>query len=137
MSHVDIQRHLDSIVGKAGKERESLDIRLAIERYPELSGFKHPTGEIILCSSEINEYCTDVQLQRYGTEYIALPYLEDMGIRLYSNPVVFYLGLDNDKGFGIVPFSDWEQHFVENEIPKEIITKVKNFLGSHMPASYL
>lgn len=137
MSHVDLEQHLDQIVGEAGKGRESVDIRICLDRYPDLVGYRHHTNEVLLSSGEINPFCTGVLIQRYGKEFVALPYIEDMSVRLHSNPVVYYLGLDNDNGFGIIPYSNWEEHFVNNEISKEIINKVKDFLDQHKPSYYL
>lgn len=136
MSYVDICDHLDKIVGKSGKERESVDIRIALDRYPDLVGYRHHTNEILLCSSEVNPYCTDVIIQRYGEEFVATPFIEDAGIRLHTNPVVYYLGLDNANGFGIVPFAGWEEHLVDAAIPTEIIKKISDFLNKHQPANY-
>ena len=137
MSHVDLDEHLDSIVGKSGKERESVDIRLALHRYPELQGYLHYTGQVLMCSPEMNVFCDDILIEHYGEEHIALPYTYDAGVRIYSNPVIFYLGIDNPDGFGINPFNDWDKHFNDNCIDPKLIARVRDFLASHKPASYL
>lgn len=137
MSYVDLDEHLERITENPGRSKEAVDIRLALSQYPELAGYRHFTGEVLMCSPEINVYCTDVEIQRYGEEFVALPYIDDKGVRLYANPVVFYIGIDNSHGFGIVPFRDWSEHFVKNGFDNNIIRKVKSFLDSHAPASYL
>lgn len=137
MSYVDLDDHLERILHNPGRAKEAVDIRLAISQYPELGGYKHFTGEVLMHSKEINVYCTDVDIQRYGSEFIALPYIDDKGVRLYSNPIVFYIGMDNPSGFGILPYTDWDTHFVTYGLDNNIIRKVKSFLSAHAPASYL
>lgn len=137
MSLVDLDDHLDRIADLDGKEKEAVDIRIALTRYPELKGYRHYTNEVLLCSPELNGYCDQILIQRYGKEYIALPYTEDAGYRLYSDPVVFYLGLDNESGFGIVPFANWDAHFEEYGIDPKIVAIARDFLEQHKPVSYL
>lgn len=137
MSYVDLDDHLDKIVGNSGKEKESVNIRIALSQYPELKGYKHYTGEVLLASSEINLYCDDVLIQRYGNEFVALPFTDDKGVRLHSDPIMFYLGLQNDNGFGIIPFTGWEEHLEKAGIDFLVIRKVRKFLLSHCPANYL
>lgn len=137
MSYVDLDDHLDRILDLDGRNREAVDIRVALSRYPELLGFLHHTNEVLMCSAELNGYCDDIMIQRYGSEYIALPFTEDAGTRIYSDPVVFYLGMDNESGFGIVPFGNWESHFEAHGIDSKLIAKARDFLEQHKPASYL
>lgn len=137
MSYVDIDDHLDNILGVSGKETEAVNIRLALSQYPELKGYKHFTGEVLLSSHEMNLYCDDVLIQQYGSEFIALPFVNDKNVRLYSNPIVFYMGMQNDNGFGIVPYLGWEEHLEKAGIDFLVIRKVRRFLESHAPANYL
>jgi hypothetical protein len=137
MSYVDLDEHLESIVGKHGRAKEAVDIRVALSQYPELQGFRHFTGEILLCSPEITMFCDDVLIQRYGKEFVAMPFTDDKGVRLHSNPVVFYIGIDNDNGFGIVPYTGWDEHFLSYPFDAKIVRKVKKFLDNHAPSYYL
>lgn len=137
MSYVDLDDHLANIVGLSGKETESVNIRLALSQYPELKGFRSFTGEILMASKEMNVYCDNVLIQPYGNEFVALPYIDDRGVRLHSNPVVFYVGLQNTNGFGIVPYQGWEEHLENAGIDLKVIRMVRRFLESHAPADYL
>jgi hypothetical protein len=137
MSYVNLEEHLDRIVGHDGKEREAVNVRLALTDYPGIVGFKHNTGEILLTSTEINVFCTDVLIEREGDALVALPFTESKGTRLHSFPTVFYLGLENTNGFGIVPFTDWDEHLQTAEIDQKVIRKIRSFLNAHQPANYL
>lgn len=139
MSYVNLEERLDRIVGLEGKDKETVDIRLAMGRYNDLHGYLHaPTQEVLLCSSQINVFATHVRLERDEIDrLIAIPYIEDMGIRVYGNPTIFYVGFDNPSGFGIVPYSDWEDHVRNGQVSIEVIVKIKDFLDSHPPISYM
>ena len=137
MSYVDLDEHLESIVNVTGRSREAVDIRLALSQFPELVGHRHYTGEVLLCSTSLNPYCDDILIQRYGREFVALPFTYDKNVRLHANPVVFYIGLDNEHGFGIVPYKGWDDHFTAHGLDGKIVAKVRRFLNSHAPANYL
>lgn len=137
MSYVDLDEHLERIAGNEGKEREAVSIRLAITDNPEVKGYKHYTGEVLLISKDYNVYCTDVLIERYGNEFVVLPFTLDKGIRLHSEPAMFYIGLQNENGFGIVPYVDWEAHLESAGLDHSIIRKARKFLLQHCPANYL
>lgn len=137
MSYVNLEEHLERIVGFDGKEKEAVDIRIALGNHPELCGFKHITGQVLLASADINVYTDNVLIERHGDELVALPYTDDKGIRLHSNPVVFYVGVQNELGFGIVPRQDWEDFLVQAKIDNKIIRTIRKYLLQHCPANYL
>ena len=137
MSYVNLETHLGEIVGFEGREQEAVDIRIALGDHPELCGFKHVTGHVLLASDDINVYCDKVLIEQHGDEFVALPYTDSKGIRLHSNPVVFYVGVQNDLGFGIIQRQDWEDCLAEAGIDNKIIRTVRKFLLSHCPANYL
>lgn len=134
MSFVDLDAHCLSIVDN--ETRECVDIRVAVSRYPTLKGYRY-SNQVLLISSDLNVYCTDVEIQHNGDEYVALPYLMDAKVRLYSRPVVFSIGFDNPNGFGIVPYQNWQERFYKYLIDKDIVRKVQLFLDSHAPVNYL
>jgi hypothetical protein len=138
MSYVNLEDRLGRIVGEEGKEKEAVEIRLALGRYNDLHGFLfQPTNEVLLCSGQVNQFATHVRIERQDNQFVALPYIEDIGIRLHSSATVFFLGFDNPNGFGIVPYCDWEEHLKKALIPIEIINKIKSFLDNHPPVDYL
>lgn len=137
MSYVNLEEHLERIVGFDGKEKEAVDIRIALGDHPELCGFRHFTGQVLLASESINVYTDKVLIEQHGDDFVALPYTDSKGIRLHSNPVVFYVGVQNDLGFGIVPRQDWEDFLVEAKIDNKIIRTIRKYLLSHCPANYL
>jgi len=137
MSYVNLEEHLASIAGLPGKEKEAIDVRIALSENPELIGHRLYTGELLLVSEKINQFCTDVEFRNYGNEVVALPYTTDKNVRLHSNPVVFYLGVQNNLGFGIIPFERWDSYFEQYGLDFKIIRKVKSFLESHAPVNYL
>lgn len=133
---VDLLAYVDDVIGKPGKDREATDICIAVNRYPSLVG-KWLGTELLMGSSELNEFVTDVRFEwTQDGRLTALPFTEDLKIRLYSNPFVFFIGYQNSKGFGIVPYSDWRAHLVQYNIPRSVITKVQNYLDNRKPASY-
>lgn len=137
MSYVNLEEHLERIVGFDGKEQEAVDIRIALGDHPELCGFRHITGHVLLAAESINVYCDNVLIERHGDELVALPYTDSKGIRLHSNPVVFYIGVQNDLGFGIIPRTDWEEFLVAAKIDNKIIRTIRKYLLNYCPANYL
>lgn len=136
MNWLNLEDHLGKIVGTSGKEKEAVDIRIALDRYPDLKGCIYE-GQILLCSEEVNLYAVDALISRKdGNTHIAIPYIEDCGVRLYAIPSVIIIGVDNPNGFGIVPFSGWEEKLESDGYSREISTIIHNFLDSHQPASY-
>jgi hypothetical protein len=135
MSQIDLEAHLSVIVGKEGKDREAVDIRLALERYPHLVGFQNGP-ELLLLSPEINCFADLVEIQNLDGKYLAKPYIEDKAIRLYSLPCLLHVGYDNPNGFGIVPYLNWHEQFELYGIPRAIVRKIENFLAQHCPANY-
>jgi len=136
MDAIDPAEHLSAIIGLPGKERESVNVRIALSQYPDLKAFKLHTGEVLLSDPEMGPYCDDVLIQRYGKEWIAMPFTEDGGIRLHTHPTVFFIGLENDLGFGIIPYANWESYLEEISVDFLVIRKIRNFLSSHAPAYY-
>ena len=138
MSYVDLSSHLDKILESDGKTKEAVDIRLTIGRYNDLHGFRHPTGEVLLCSAQVNQFATHVRMERDDQNRIMVfPYIEDLGVKVYSSPTAFYVGFDNPSGFGIVPYSDWDHHFGLAQIAPEILAKIVDFLAVHPPIDYM
>lgn len=137
MSYVDLNDHLERIAGNDGKDREAVSVRVAITDHPELRGYRHFTGEVLLISPQINVFCDNVLIERHGNQFVALPFTVDKTTRLYSSPVIFYVGLQNENGFGIIPYAGWETHFEEAGIDPKIVRKIRTFLLQHCPVNYL
>lgn len=135
MSYVDLESHLESIAGSPGKDKETVDIRLAKERYVNLKGYRH-NNELFLVSSDFNQFCTDVEIRLEHGQYKAYPYTYDMNVRIYSQPMGFYLGYENSRGFGVVAYKNWESHFEMFELPNKIIRKCRDYLNSRKPVNY-
>lgn len=136
MAQVDLNAHLARIVGKPGKEREAVDLRLALRRYTDLVGWDFH-GKQYWVSKEINVYADFFVIEKIGDQYLALPYISDMGIRIFCQPFGFYLGFDNPHGFGIIPYNDWESHPVNSNVSESLIRQMRRFLESHQPVDYL
>jgi len=134
--NINLEEHLEQIVGFDGKEKEAVDIRIALGDHPELCGFRHVTGKVLLNSESINVYCDTALIERHGNDFMALPYTASKGIRLHSSPVVFYVGTQNDLGFGIIPSADWEDLLVKAKIDNKIIRTIRKLLLSHCPVNY-
>lgn len=118
------------------KTAESLEETLI--KYPDLTGYRSPiTNEVLLISKGVNPYTDKVFIQEYDNKVVVLPYTDEKRQRLHSNPVMFYVGFANPNGFGIKPFGNWEEHMTNHGVGKDIIRKVKNFLDSRAPASYI
>jgi hypothetical protein len=136
MSYVDLESHLRNIAGSPGKDKEAVDIRLAKERYPQLYGFREGS-ELFLVSKDFNQFVTDVEIRNNNGQYQAYPFTYDQAVRIYSQPMGFYLGYENSGGFGVKPYLNWETHLETFEIPYKIIRKCRDYLASRQPANYL
>lgn len=133
---VNLESYLESIAGNEGRWRESVDIRVALDRYPELAGLQWGS-EVVLASKEFNDFVTDVRFERLPDgRHVAMPYLEDMAVKLYSDPVAYFVATDNPNGFGLVSYLDWDEQLVNNRIPRAVIRKIGDFLDKRKPANY-
>lgn len=135
MSYVDLSMYLGQIADHPGKTREYVDGVISIERYPFLMGWKNHRNETVMCGDELNAFVTDVHIERYGEEWVAMPYLMDRAVRLYSSPVVFFIGMENDNGFGIKAY-DWRPAMEKAGISESVIRRVALFLSNRQPADY-
>jgi len=137
MRYIDIRQHLESIASQGGKESESVSIRIALENYKNLRGFRRSEGHVLMATDEVNQFCTHVEFAWDDQgQLMAMPHIEDKKIRIYSNPTVFFVGYRNPNGFGIVPFQNWERYFEEFQIAPEVVKIIQDHLANHAPIDY-
>lgn len=134
---VNLESYLERFAGEDGKERQTLDIRIALDRYPSLVGYWFGS-ELLMCSSEINEFADKIRIERVDStgRIVALPYIEDLQVNLYTNPVVFYVARDNPNGFGVLPYKDWKVHFEKSNVSRKLVRAVEDYLSQRQPANY-
>lgn len=133
---INLESYLESIAGNEGKWKESVDIRVALQRYPTLQGLQWGQ-KVLLVSKEFNDFVTHVDIERLDDgRHVALPYLLDMEVKLYSDPVAYYVATDNPLGFGLVPYLEWDTYLTKFSIPKAIVRKVSAALDARKPANY-
>jgi hypothetical protein len=136
VSFVDLQVHLSELGGLPGRTHEATDLRIALYEHPDLLGYQTPAGKVLPCSVSVNSLCDKVSLEYWGDDFMALPYLEDKGVRLYSNPPAFYLGVRNLNGFGVVPYQDWEQWLDEAKLDFSVRKYCRHEMQGKSPVYY-
>lgn len=116
-------------------------VKKVSERYPKtIRAYKDHFGVVRLCSSEVNIFTTHTDFyhskgSRDGSLEV-MPFIEDNGEHIYADPPVYTIGYVNPYGFGDVQLPDWEEKLKEDNIPREIIKKVRMYFLGHAPANY-
>jgi hypothetical protein len=138
MRYLDLNQHLDVINLKSGHERESVDVRIALDLFPTTArGFELDNKQVLICSSEVNQFCNYVDfLTLDDGQLIALPYIVDKQVKVFATPVAFYVGVENDRGFGVIPYDNWDGYFEQYQIAPEAVKIVRNRLDAHPPVDY-
>lgn len=137
---IDTLDYIDSLESAYANSDKANKVRSALKAYPTLRAWKEPNGLVRLATPEVNYYVDQMEI-RHRTDAMAatlevLPFLEDFGLKLYSDPVFFAIGHKNPKGFGNVALEDWRKVLEEGCIAKEVISKVKWYLEAHPAIDY-
>lgn len=66
----------------------------------------------------------------------AWPYTTLDGYKVYSVPSAFDIGEVNSSGFGITPFTQWEDLLDASSIALEAVRKARNYLRKNPPIQY-
>lgn len=134
MGYRDLYEHL-TVLSDRGCTRQSTDIRVALDSFPDLQVYTHGQHTMLLTKS-VNEFVDLVFFDWDGDKLAVRPYIVDRGVTLHPIPAVYYVGCRNPNGFGIVPFKGWEELLAKHNIAPEINKLVTNHLNLHCPVSY-
>lgn len=129
----DLQAHIEMLDPES---HERLNARIAEHDFPDLIGFEDPNGVKLLCAFSANQEVNQVQVEYYGDEIYARPYLCQKGYVVHSNPPIFYVGARNIGGFGDKPGLHWKEDLDSYGLPRAIILKVASHFGAHAPVDW-
>lgn len=111
---------------------EVVDVRIAQHTFPDLTAYKDPDGVICYCSVAITPYVDrlDVKHDSEGRTYVT-GFTVDKGVKIYSDPPLYYVGRYNDKGFGDIPEAGWQERLEQSGWDEEIVKRIKDYFRRH------
>lgn len=126
----DLEHHIAELV-----KRESpvaVDGRIAQDLFPDLKVFQDVQGGFRWCAPGANSSADKcfVQTDDQGRIWI-MPYVEERGIIVHSDPPMICIGRNVDQGFGITPEPGWED--VVAQLHPNVTRIVKQHLLAHPP----
>lgn len=133
--YIDILQHLEDVKNRLGPKSKTYEATLqAIMDNPEMRA--HRDGGITrLCMAEANHYVDTLELVR-GDDFYAYLYFDNKGVRIYSDPPLFFIGHKNLHGFGVHPAPGWTEEMKTGNINPDVIKKVQSFLGANAAVDY-
>lgn len=130
---VDIEQHIADLV-----ERQSpvaVDGRIALDMFPDLKVFTDPQGSKRWCSPSVNAQAinTFVITDDQGRVWM-MPYIEERGVTVFSDPPLICVGRLVDAGFGTQPEPGWEE--VMAGFTPSVIKQVREYLLARPPVMW-
>jgi hypothetical protein len=110
-----------------------------MKKYPSLRVYEDYLGRLRLCTYEVNSLVDEIFLWHRtdsGGSIEVLPFIQEDGVEIHSDPVIFIVGHANDKGFGEVPLHDWKNLLEDEKICKDVVRKIRDYLDKHAPVNY-
>lgn len=136
MRYIDIEDHLQQVSLNKGRSKELVNVYVAMQSYSNLKGFS-VDSQVLICSADINEFATHVEF-RFDEEsrLVAMPYIEEKGMRVHSNPAAFFVGERNSLGFGVWPYVSWQHYLEQYNVSPEAVKLIRSYLDNHAPVDY-
>lgn len=139
--YVDLLKHLEMLEHRLGIESLAYKQQaLAFKEHPNLRAYLDHLGVVRLCTTDVNALVDSVDITHrtddVGGSLEILPFINEKGGRLYSDPPLFVVGYRNPKGFGEVPLVDWRDLMEDAGIANEVQRKVQWYLKAHAPVNY-
>lgn len=127
--YVDLEEYLGGC-----PEPELVNFRVAQQGYPDLKVFREENGRHRLCSSTVDpdflEVFTDGQQIWVSASKV------EKRVRVYRDPPLVSVGIENPKGIGWLVDLGWEDRLRELGFSDEMVKKVADQLNRHQPADY-
>lgn len=133
---------LETLLGEKKDHEDQINrlnylISLVETKYPDL---KIITGRwnTKYSSKTVNSIATNYDLGHScgccsDAALLVYPYIEDNGIRIYSDPPSICIGRGNEGGYGEIPSYGWEDRLREEKIQENIIKEVEQYFKEHEP----
>lgn len=137
--YVSLLKHLEDLEQNLGPDSNTYKTASqAFRDHPNLRAYLDHIGVIRLCSTDVNPFVDTMDIT-HRTEQGSLeilPFINDKGSRIYSDPPIYVVGYRNPKGFGEVPLADWEDLMKDSGLSVEVVRKVKWYLRAHRAVNY-
>lgn len=116
---------------KIEKLRKEADKLQAIKsRFPDLSEVRDRWGTVRLSAKSANAQCTKIETRHScgccnDAPFLAMPYVEFEGDRIYSDPERICIGEKSTSYYGDVWDEDWEDRLKKIGIPEAAIETLR------------
>jgi hypothetical protein len=141
MEFVDVTEEMQRLEaeGDWGKIAELSEM---VKTFPDLRLFRDHYGILKYCSAEANSEVDMMEMDSCHNcdgqplKMWAYVTIDQRGTKLYSDPPVFIVADQNQRGFGEVPREDWQDQLEASGISRQVILKVRWHLMNHPPIDY-
>lgn len=138
--YVDVLSYLEDLEKTLGPDSNSYKVAAqAYKDHPHLRAWLDHLGCTRLCSVDVNQFVDRIELTHrteQGGSLEIMPFIDDKGVKVYSDPPIFIVGHRNSNGFGEIPLADWKEILEDSQISTEVQRKVKWYMGAHAPVDY-
>lgn len=122
----------------AKQQEEHAELARALERYPKLHRYRDRWGNVYYATEEVNERVTECCIKHNcgccaDSPLEVYPYLEEEGLRIYSDPTCFQVGQKYAFGIGEVPYDNWQERLRAARIPDAVIAKIEKMFAEDPP----
>lgn len=129
----DLESHIADLVNR--ESPVAVDGRIAQDLYPDLKVFRDIHGGDRWCAASANpsaDRCFTMT-DNEGRVWM-MPYVEERGIIVHSDPPMICVARNVDQGFGLQPEPGWED--VVAQLHPNITRIVKQYLLAHPPVMW-
>ena len=134
---IDFQEHLDTLSLSCGIKKELEALTTAYKDRHYLIALQLSNGKIFPCARKLNSECDEVDFETWDEAVMALPHIiDEKGLKLYGDPPALLIAGANPKGFGLVPYKDWDFWIERQGYNLTVMRKIKNYLKAHPPIDY-
>jgi len=121
-----------------GLKKEFCELETSLKLFPDLEEHRDRWETIRLCTPSINKLTDDVEIRHScgccaDASLQAWPFKLIQGTYIYSKPTCFFIGQQNDYGYGEIPDPNWQDKLKEADIPQMVIDKIQAYLDNNPP----
>ena len=119
-------------------EKEFSGLETSFKLFPDIEEHRDRWETIRLCTPSINKLTDDVEIRHScgccaDASLQAWPFKLIQGTYIYSKPTCFFIGQQNDYGYGEIPDPNWQDKLKEADIPQMVIDKIQAYLDNNPP----
>lgn len=129
--YVDLEAYFTMLV--ESNNPKATDGRIIQHSYPDMRAFIDRTGLTRWCTASVNSQVNHMFVVEDAEGVWMMPYLEEKGVIVHSDPPLLKIGAPVSAGFGIEPRPQWQEIVEEYGFADGIKRGIKDYLLRHPP----